>query len=71
MRVLDPEKKTWQHDFRIHLILLLMPPLVVFLPQLERGLQVGLLLACFPPLFLLDTTREIAAKVLERLRAAD
>lgn len=68
LRVLQPEGPTWQHDFRIHLILLLMPPLLIFLPMLERSLQITLLVACFPPLFLLDTAREIAAKVLGRLR---
>ena len=68
LRVLEPERKSWQHDFRIHLILLLIPPLLVFLPQLEASLQITLLLACFPPLFLLETAREIAAKVLGRLR---
>ncbi len=68
LRVLDAEGKHWQHDFRIHLILLLIPPLLVFLPQLDPALRVALLLACFPPLFLLDTAREIAAKILGHLR---
>lgn len=67
LRVLETEKKSWQHDFRIHLILVLMPPLLVFLPQLDPPLRVALLLACFPPLFLLDTARDIAAKALARL----
>lgn len=70
LRVLEPERESWQHDFRIHLLLLLAPPLVVFLPLLERSLQIGLLLASLPPLFLLETTREIAAKALRGLRAA-
>jgi 4-hydroxybenzoate polyprenyltransferase len=67
LRVLESEKKTWQEDFRIHLILVLMPPLLVFLPQLDPPLGLALLLACFPPLFLLDTARNIAAKALGRL----
>jgi 4-hydroxybenzoate polyprenyltransferase len=67
LRVLESEKKTWQDDFRIHLILVLMPPLLVFLPQLDPPLGLALLLACFPPLFLLDTARNIAAKALGRL----
>lgn len=68
LRVLDTGSPTWQDDFRIHLILVLMPPLLVFLPQLDPALRVALLLACFPPLFLLDTAREIASKLLARLR---
>lgn len=68
LRVLDTRSPTWQDDFRIHLILVLMPPLLVFLPQLDPALRLALVLACFPPLFLLDSAREIAAKVFARLR---
>lgn len=68
LRVLDTQSPTWQDDFRIHLILVLMPPLLVFLPQLDPALRLALVLACFPPLFLLDTAREIAAKFFARVR---
>lgn len=67
LRVLETEKKSWPDDFRVHLILVLIPPLLVFLPQLDPALRVALLLACFPPLFLLDSARGIAAKALARL----
>jgi 4-hydroxybenzoate polyprenyltransferase len=58
-RVLRPTAPEWPRDFRVHLLLLLLPPIALFLPRLEAGVAVLLVAWFFLPLGLLEITRDL------------
>lgn len=65
-RVLRPSASTWQRDFRLHLLLLLLPPIALFLPRLPAHVAALLLVWFFVPLLLLDVTRDVLRRAVAR-----
>jgi 4-hydroxybenzoate polyprenyltransferase len=58
-RVFQVASPTWQRDFRVHLFVLLLPPVLAFLPQLEGRLLSWVVIAFFAPFLLFDVTWQV------------